>query len=212
MANRYGMYFAQVQTLYLLYVFCMDLIVVADSLEHNQPLLQAAGEAGYRIVKFVGPNDDVATYACEMQVDVIVFVCDEVEHAELREISSVSERCPLPMLVLTHDARKTSIDAAVKAGVSGYVVDCVDLKRLGSLLQVAQARFDQQRTLIKELNSARSALVQRKVIEKAKGIIMRQRNLGEDDAYRAMRKLAMDHNKKIAEVAGQIITAAEVLL
>ena len=68
------------------------------------------------------------------------------------------------------------------------------------------------KTLIDELNSARSALVQRKVIENAKGIIMRQRNPGEVDACRAMRKLAMDHNKKIAEVAMQIVTAAEVLL
>lgn len=190
----------------------MNLIVVADSLERTQPLLQAAGEAGYRIVKFVGPNDEVAPYACTMQVDAIIFVSDEIERAELREMLSISERCPRPILVLTRDSKKASIDAAVKAGASAYVVDCMDLKRLASLLQVAHARFEQQRSLINELNDARSALVQRKVIEKAKGIIMRQRNLDEDHAYRAMRKLAMDHNKKIAEVASQIVTAAEVLL
>ena len=190
----------------------MDLLIVADSVERTQPLLHAAGEAGYRMVKFVGPNDEVALYASSMEVDAIVFVCDEIERAELREMRSITESCPMPMLVLTRDARQTSIDAAVRAGVSAYVVDCVDLSRLASLLQVAHARFNQHRELINELNTARSALEQRKVIEKAKGIIMRQRNLDEDHAYRAMRKLAMDHNKKIAEVAGQIVTAAEVLL
>ncbi len=190
----------------------MDLIVVADSLERTQPLLQAAGEAGYRILKFVGPNDEVAPYARAVHVDAIVFVSDEIDRAELREMHSISEHCPAPILVLTRDAREESITAAVKAGASAYVVDCMELSRLGSLLHVARARFVQQREMLQQLEQARSALEQRKVIEKAKGIIMKQRHLDEDHAYKAIRKLAMDHNKKISEVAGQIITAAEVLL
>lgn len=190
----------------------MNLVIVTDSVECSQQMLQAAAKAGYRVVKIVGQNDEVALYVSSMQVDAVVFVCDEIERAVLREMRSITESRPLPILVMTHDARQQSIDAAVRAGVSAYVVDCVDLSRLASMLQVARARFNQHRELIAELNNARSALEQRKVIEKAKGIIMRQRSLGEDEAYRAMRKLAMDHNKKIAEVASQIVTAAEVLL
>jgi response regulator NasT len=189
----------------------MDLIIVADSLESTQPLLQAAGEAGFRIMKFVGPNDEVAPYVRSVPVDAVIFVCDEVERDELREMQSISKTCPKPVLVLTRDARRESMAAAVKAGASAYVVDCHELDRLPSLLEVALTRFSVQREMQDELDYVRNALTQRKMIERAKGIIMKQRNLDEDDAYRAMRKLAMDHNKKLAEVAGQIITASELL-
>jgi len=190
----------------------MNLIVVADSLEQSQPLVHAVDVAGYRVLKFVGPNDEVAPHVNSVPCDAVIFVSDEVDRAELREMRSISERCAKPILVLTRDARDKSIEASVNAGATGYVVDCADLSRLPSLLQVARARFVQQQALLDELDTARVELVQRKTIEKAKGIIMKQRNLDEDKAYRAIRTLAMNNNKKIHEIAGQIVTAAEVLL
>lgn len=190
----------------------MDLMVVADSLEQAQPLLHAVGEIDYRILKFIGPNDEVAHHVDKVPCEAIIFVCDEVEREELREMRSVSRECPKPILVLTRDSRQQSIDAAVNAGATAYVIDCADLSRLKSLLQVATARFVQQQALLDELDNARDALAQRKVIEKAKGIIMKQRDIDEDNAYKAIRKLAMDTNSKMHDVAGQIVNAAEVLL
>jgi response regulator NasT len=175
-------------------------------------LLQAVGEAGYRIVKFATPNDALTPYVREARVDAIIYYSDVIDHNQLREIRSVSTSCPTPVLMLTHDAKDESIAAAVKAGVSSYVVDCTNLSRISYLVRVARARFAMTREIQDELESVRSALQQRKIIEKAKGIIMKQRKLDEDNAYKTIRKLAMDHNKKIAEVAGQIVTAAEVLL
>ena len=81
-----------------------------------------------------------------------------------------------------------------------------------SLLEVAKARFDEQQRLKKELLQTRSALQDRKCIEKAKGIIMSSRNLSEDQAYQALRKLAMNRNKRLGEIAEQIISASEVLV
>jgi response regulator NasT len=190
----------------------MNLLVVTGTLERSQPVLQAAVEAGYRIVNIVEPGDAVTLPASEVRVDAILFISEQIEQAHIEVMRSVSEQNPHPMLVFTSDNRKESIDACVGAGVAGYVVDCVDMKRLSSLVQVACSRFEQYRDLLLQLDSARSALAERKLIERAKGIIMRQRSIDEESAYKAMRKLAMDHNKKIAEVAGQIVTAAEILL
>jgi len=189
----------------------MDLIVVADSLERSQPLLKAAGEAGYRIVKFVGPEDDIAPLPKEGSVAATVVVCDEIADAQLRTMRSIAQMCPMPVLVLTRDAGDESIRAAIKAGASSYVIECTELTRLDAMLQVASVHFQQSMLLSNELETMRTALVQRKIIEKAKGIIMKQKNLDEDNAYKAIRKLAMNHNKKIGEVAGQIVTAAEIL-
>jgi response regulator NasT len=189
----------------------MDLIVVADSLERSQPLLQAAGEAGYRIVKFVGSDDEITPYPKAGSVDATVIVCDEIADSQLRAMRSIAQCSPMPVLVLTQDASNESIQAAIKAGASAYVIECTELTRLGALLRVASVHFQQHLLLSNELETMRTALVQRKIIEKAKGIIMKQRNLDEDNAYKAIRKLAMNHNKKIGEVAGQIVTAAEIL-
>jgi response regulator NasT len=83
---------------------------------------------------------------------------------------------------------------------------------LSSLLGVARARFDEQQRLKKELSMTKNALQERKSVEKAKGIIMKSKSLSEDQAYRAMRRLAMNHNKRIGEIAKQIISASEVLV
>jgi two-component system, response regulator / RNA-binding antiterminator len=190
----------------------MDLIVVADSLERSQPLLKAAGKAGYRIAKLVGPDDQIAPYPEAGSVGAMVIICDEIADAQLRAMRSIAQTSPMPVLVLTNDDRHDSILAAVKAGASSYVIEYTDLSRLEALLRVATVRYQQNRLLTNELETMRTALVQRKIIEKAKGIIMKQRNIDEDDAYKAIRQLAMNHNKKIGEVAGQIVTAAEVLL
>jgi response regulator NasT len=189
----------------------MDLIVVADSLERSQPLLKAAGKAGYRIVKLVGPDDEITPYPKAGSVDATVIICDEIADTQLRAMRSVAQASPMPVLVLTNDGRNESILASVKAGASSYVIECTELSRLDSLLRVATVHYQQNLLQTNELETMRTALVQRKIIEKAKGIIMKQRNIDEDNAYKAIRKLAMNHNKKIGEVAGQIVTAAEIL-
>lgn len=190
----------------------MDLIVVADSHERSQPLLKVAGKAGYRIVKLVGPDDEVAPQPRSDNVDATVVICEEIAAPQLRAMRSIYQAIPMPVLVLTNDGREESIQAAVNAGASSYVIDCSDIARIEDLLRVAAVHFQQHILLTNELETMRTALVQRKIIEKAKGIIMKQRNIDEDDAYKAIRKLAMNHNKKIGEVAGQIVTAAEILL
>jgi response regulator NasT len=190
----------------------MDLILVADCLDSSQPLLRVASKAGYRILKLIGPNDEACRYVETLCPDAMIIVSDEIDRPILREMRAVTERKPTPMLVFTRDSEPESIDLAVKAGATAYVVDCNDPARLSSLLGVAQARFDEQQRLKKELLHTKNALQERKSVEKAKGIIMKSKRLSEDQAYKAMRKLAMNHNKRMGEIAEQIISASEVLV
>lgn len=191
----------------------MNIIVVADSLEYSQPLMQAAGESGYRVEELITPGDDLSGLLKNSSANAVIVDVSSISQEVIRSMRSIVQLRALPVLVLSQDSTIESIEAAINAGASSYVIDCEDLTaRLTALIRVATVRFKQQLLLTNELDTMRTALVQRKVIEKAKGIIMKQRNLDEDNAYKAIRRLAMNHNKKIGEVAGQIVTAAEILL
>ena len=190
----------------------MDLILVADSLESSQPLLHVASKANYRILKLIGPKDGASRYVESLRPDAIIIVSAEIDDSILREMKAVTKKRPTPMLLFTSDSRPLSIDSAVRAGAAAYVVDCEVPERLGSLLGIAKARFQEQQRLKKELCQTKSALRERKRVEKAKGIIMESKSLSEDQAYTAMRKLAMSHNKRMGEIAEQIIAASEVLV
>jgi response regulator NasT len=100
----------------------------------------------------------------------------------------------------------------VQAGVSAYVVDGIQPHRVRPIVEAAIARFEKFRALEDELQRTRAELADRKVIEKAKGLIMRQRGVSEDEAYRAMRKVAMRSNRRLADVAEGIVAAAELLI
>ena len=190
----------------------MNLIIVTDSMNSAQPLLHVSKKLGHHILKYIGSDDEVAGYVGSMHPDALIFICNEIDRTALREMRSVGEKQPTPILVFTRDSTEESIDAAVKAGASAYVVDCDDPDRLGPLLGVAKARFEEQQRLKDELMQTKNALHERKSVEKAKGIIMKTKSLSEDQAYNAIRKLAMNHNKRIGEIAEQIIAAAEVLV
>lgn len=190
----------------------MDLFLVTDSLEGLNALINATAAAGWRVSKHIGPNDQASHHVKERRPDAVVFVTDEVDRPTLRDMRAISETSPVPIVVMTRDKSEASIDAAVKAGTTAYVVDCADPNRIGPLLQVARSRFAEIQRLNNELVKTRSELADRKIIDRAKGIIMKARGLSEDEAFKAMRKLAMDRNKRISEVAEQIIAAAEVLV
>jgi len=190
----------------------MDIILISDSLESTQPLLRVAASSDYRILKLIESNDDVSQYINTLRPDVLIYISDEVDGPLLKQMRVVEKLRPTPIILFTRDSATESINAAVRAGVSTYVVDCYEPERLASLISVAQARFAEQQRLREEIQQTKNALSERKSIERAKGIIMKTKNLSEDQAYSALRKLAMNRNKRIGEISEQIISAAEVLV
>ena len=151
--------------------------------------------------------DRVAT----LQPDVIIIDSDSPTRDTLEQLSFVNARQPRPIVLFTEDRGNATIQAALKAGVSAYIVAGMQPDRLQPILDVAVARFEQDRALRAELRDTQEKLAERKLIERAKGIVMKQKNVGEEEAYRVMRKLAMDRSRKLLEIAQQIIDVSELM-
>jgi response regulator NasT len=120
--------------------------------------------------------------------------------------------CPRPVLMCSPDSDSGMIRRAVKAGVSSYVIDSVSPERLDALVEVAVAQFEAFQNLRAERDDATRKLSERITIDRAKGVLMRARGLDEDGAYHALRKLAMERGRKLADVAQDVIEMAKLLL
>jgi response regulator NasT len=124
----------------------------------------------------------------------------------------ISQDTPRPIVMFSADGNTEKIREAVRAGVSAYVVDGLAAQRVQPILDVAIARFEALQSLRNELEDTQLQLADRKRIDRAKGILIKQKNLSEEQAYQWLRKMAMDENLKLAEVADQVIRAAKLLL
>jgi len=147
----------------------------------------------------------------EHRPDIVLIDTDSPSRDVLEQLAAVSSSAPRPVVIFSDDSENDSIRAAIKAGVSAYVVEGVAPSRLEPVMRVAIERFEADQALLAELSDAKSQLADRKVIERAKGILMQRRGLGEDEAFKLLRKMAMDRKARLATVARELIAAAEVL-
>lgn len=187
----------------------MNLTIIADSVDLMQAVEKAVRDAGFSVD--IGVLLDKVDDCPGHDSDAVILACRQVDESCTSVLCKISQRCDAPILLVSDDTREEAINASVNCGASVYVSGFEELDRLEFLLRVAAVRHAQMEALLSELTNVKSALEHRKLVERAKGIIMKQRHMDEDSAYRAMRKLAMDNNKKMHEVADQIITAAELL-
>ena len=146
-----------------------------------------------------------------LQPDVVIVDAESPSRDTLENLSLLSATMPRPVVLFTEDATRDAMQRALRAGVSSYVVAGLQPGRLLPILNVAIARFEQDAALRGELADAKQELAARKRIERAKGILMKTRGLTEDEAFRHMRKLAMDRKAKLSEIADKIIDAQKLL-
>ena len=143
---------------------------------------------------------------CRKDTDI-----DSPDRDTLESLRTAQASQPRPMVMFTQDDDGASIRRAVQAGVTAYIVDGLETRRVRPIVDAAMAQFTQYRALEDELQRALTKLSERKVIERAKGIVMKQQGISEPDAFAAMRSLAMRKNKKLVEIAEGVIAAAELL-
>lgn len=174
-------------------------------------LEQALRDAGYAVVARCGPREDVPARVAESQPDVIVIDMQSPDRDILEDMGAISRAGPRPIVMFAADGDSTVIQAAVRAGVSAYVVDGLSEGRVRPIVEVAIARFREFQALRTELARAQNDLAERKEIEKAKGLLMARKGMSEHQAYGALRKMAMDRNQRLIEVARSVIMAAELL-
>lgn len=147
-----------------------------------------------------------------LQPDVVIVDSESPSRDTLEHLATVSAHCPRPVVVFSEDAAPTPMLDALKAGVSAYVIAGLHPSRLLPVLQVAIARFEQDKALRGQLELARSKLSDRKVLDRAKGILMSEVGLSEEQAHAHLRKLAMDRGQRLAQVARRVIEARGLLM
>ena len=189
----------------------LRVMLVDDSHEEESPLKEGLVAAGYDVVVVSALGLALAERVEELAPDVIIIDTESPSRDVLEHVSVVNAQAPRPIVLFTDDSANASIQAALKAGVSAYVVAGIQAERLQPILDVAVARFEHEQALRGELRDAQTKLVERKTIERAKGILMKQKGVTEEQAFRLLRTLAMDKNAKLLDVAQQVVDVAKLL-
>jgi response regulator NasT len=186
-------------------------LVVDESPERAELLREGLVQAGHEVTATLSSPIALLKTIEELAPDVIVIDMDSPSRDVLEHLVFVSQHTPRPVVMFSQDDAPETIRAATRAGVSAYVVDGLDRDRIKSIIEAAVARFEDFQSLRTQLAEAQLKLSERKVVERAKGLLMKSRGLDEDAAYAALRKMAMDRKLKLAEVAQRVIDAADIL-
>jgi response regulator NasT len=187
-------------------------ILVIDENRIRASIIEAGlRESGHDNVTVVHDINGVARIIADTNPDVIVIDLENPNRDVLENMFQLSRAVKRPIAMFVDRSDRASIEAAVEAGVSAYVVDGLKQERVKPILDMAISRFNAFSRLTRELEEARSELEERKLIERGKGILMKSRGLSEEAAYALLRKTAMSQNRKIADIAQSLITAAGLL-
>ncbi|HEU4922314.1 MAG TPA: ANTAR domain-containing protein [Burkholderiales bacterium] len=189
----------------------MRVLLVDQSAERAESLRAALLQAGYQVTASLSSPLALLETIAQFQPDVIVIGTDSPSRDVLDHLVMLSRHRPRPVVMFASDATRETIREATGAGVSAYVVDGLDPARIQAIIEAAMARFEQMQMLKAQLAEANMKLAERKLVERAKGLLMKSRGLDEEAAYAALRKMAMDRSLRLAEVAQRLVDAADLL-
>jgi response regulator NasT len=185
--------------------------LVDDKPERSDDLERALAREGYEVLARLTSGADLRARVAELDPDVIIVDMQSPERDVLEDMQRLQAQAPRPVVMFVDESDSDSIQAAVRAGVSAYVVDGLRSRSVRPIVEVAIARFQAFQALRGELEAARESLEERKIIERAKGILMQRRGVGEPEAYALLRRAAMDRQQKLVEVARHLIQIADLL-
>ena len=189
----------------------MRVLIVDESEERSALLRESLISSGHEVAASLSSPIELLRAVETLLPDVIVIDTESPTRDVLEHVVMVRQASPRPIVMFATDSGGEMIREAVRAGVSAYVVDGLDSSRVNSIVEVACARFEEFQRLKLELADANLKLSERKLVERAKGLLMQSRGFSENDAYHALRKLAMSRKQRLGEVAQQLIDSAELL-
>ena len=189
----------------------LRILLVDQNVTRASILEEGLREAGYTNVAVVRDMQNLLRRILDADPDVIFIDLENPNRDVLEQMFQVSRCVRRPVAMFVDHSDTDMIRAAVESGVGAYVVDGLRKERVKSILDMAVSRFNAFSQLRDELVRAKQELEDRKVIERAKGILMRERGLSEEAAYTLLRKAAMNENRRLAEVAQSLVTAARIL-
>ena len=190
----------------------LTILVIDENAIRASIIEEGLREAGHDRVNVIHEVNGVARTIETLQPDVIIIDIENPNRDMMEHLFQLTRTVGRPIAMFVDRSDTASIEAAVDAGVSAYIVDGLKKERVKSILDMAVSRFNAFSRLQRELAEARSALEERKVVERAKGILMKMRGLSEEEAFALLRQSAMNEKKKMADMAQSIVTAARLLL
>ena len=190
----------------------LRVLIIDESRTRAAELCAGLALAGHQVAAVLPSSEDLTARIESIKPDIILIETESPSRDTLEHLGVMNQTMPHPVVIFSQTGDSEAIRTAVKAGVSAYVVDGFDISRLRSVIDVAVARFEEHQALKTALAQASRQLSERKVIEKAKGILMKSRGMDEEAAYAALRKLAMERSIPLAQVAANLVDTAHLVL
>ena len=190
----------------------LKVMIVDNDLDRTKPLKQSLLDTGYDVIAHLKESVNLDDACRQLQPDIVIIDTDSPSRDTLENICVMTVNDPRPIMMFSHDGDSEQIKLATQAGVCAYVVGSIPNERLRPVIDAAVARFEEFKNLRVALTEANTKLSERKLVELAKGLIMKQRKIDEDEAYNLLRSMAMQKHMRIGVLSKQIIEAAQLLL
>lgn len=189
----------------------LRVLLIDDNAERAGAVAAGLTATGCIVVALMPDHADIVAQVRAARAEVIVCDLDHASRDAIESMRALNRDEPRPVVMFVDRSDPDSITAAMEAGVAAYVIEGLQPGRVRAVIDVAVARFQAHQALRAELDEMRSALSERKLVERAKGVLMQSRRMSEDEAYRTLRRLAMDQGKRLADVAESVIAMAKLL-
>ena len=189
------------------------ILIIDDNQERTRLLTQILEAVPYEVLAPLPlkPQEVLPEQVAQRHPDILLIGADFPGQAVLKGMAFLSENYPCPTVMFSEDACAETIQSATRAGVSAYVVGKLTEARVRTIIEAAVARFRERQALQRELEKTKASLAERKIVERAKEVVAQQRGCSEAEAYQVLRKMAMNRRKRLAEVAQDVLSVAEVL-
>ncbi len=189
----------------------LRILIVEPDRDRALSIVDSLKSAGDHEVHVIGEVSGIAKRVSQHNPDVVIIDLTNPSRDVIEELTLASGPMERPVAIFADTSEESLTKAAIEAGVSAYVVDDIRPERVRPVVEAAVARFHMFRRMREELAETKRALEERKVLDRAKGLLMKSRGLTEDEAYGLLRKTAMDKGKKITEIAAALVTASDLL-
>ncbi|HZH09039.1 MAG TPA: ANTAR domain-containing protein [Microvirga sp.] len=189
----------------------LRIAVIEENSVRAAILLGGLRDAGLTDVEVIDTTLQMLRRLSAVNPDVIIIGLENPSRGVLEQMFQISKLVSRPVAMFVDQSDEDMIQAAIEAGVSAYVVDGLRRERVKAIVDMAVSRFNAFDRLQRELAAARNELASRKIIDRAKGILMKSRHLSEEQAYALLRQTAMNKKRKLADIAQSVVTAASLL-
>ncbi|MDN2662247.1 ANTAR domain-containing response regulator [Psychromonas sp. 14N.309.X.WAT.B.A12] len=189
----------------------LTVLLIEDRPNQHSELKSYLIHLNYTIRLHIDTQQAISSTCTDISADIIIINTHTPSNHILKELSNIDKLAPLPVLVFAQQDAREMIQSTLKAGVSAYIVGNIQMSRLTCLIDVAIERFNQRQLLIAELKKTKTQLADRKIVERAKGYIMQEKQITEQQAFKLLRNMAMNNGQSLAAISKNIIEVYNML-